>query len=336
MKEALLWEEKPHQTVRCLACQHFCQIAPGRTGVCGARQNQNGRLYSLVYGQAAALGIDPVEKKPLFHFLPGSFAFSFGTLGCNFSCLNCQNWEISQISNQKGREEKLTPPQIISLARQNQCPSIAYTYNEPTVFLEYALTTMKLARRAGLKNIWVSNGFMSSKTLDLILPYLDAVNIDIKSSEESFYQKVCGAKLAPVLKNCQRLVKEGVWLEITTLVIPTLNDKITILNNIASFIKEKLGDASPWHLSAFSPAISWKLKDLPATSPPIIEKARQEALKKGLKYVYAGNLGPSSDDNTLCPVCGQLVVERQGYTVKRFDQSGHCPKCGATIPGRWA
>ena len=344
MKEALLWEEKPHQTVRCLACHQFCQIAPGRTGACGVRQNQNGRLYSLVYARAAALGIDPVEKKPLFHFLPGSFAFSFGTLGCNFSCLNCQNWEISQIRNQKGRVEnysrlfwgeKLTPPQIISLARQNQCPSIAYTYNEPTVFLEYALATMKLARRAGLKNIWVSNGFMSSKTLDLILPYLDAANIDIKSSEENFYQKVCGAKLAPVLKNCQRLVKEGVWLEITTLVIPTFNDKITILNNIASFIKEKLGDASPWHLSAFSPAISWKLKDLPATPPPIIKKARQEALKKGLKYVYAGNLGPSSDDNTLCPVCGQLVVERQGYTVKRFDQSGHCPKCGATIPGRW-
>lgn len=344
MKEALLWEEKPRQTVRCLACHHFCQIAPGRTGVCGVRQNQNGRLYSLVYGQAAALGIDPVEKKPLFHFLPGSFAFSFGTLGCNFSCLNCQNWEISQISNQKGRGEnyshlfwgeKLTPPQIISLARQNQCLSVAYTYNEPTVFLEYALATMKLARRAGLKNIWVSNGFMSSKTLDLILPYLDAVNIDIKSSEENFYQKVCGAKLAPVLENCQRLVKEGVWLEITTLVIPTLNDKITILNNIARFIKEKLGDAVPWHLSAFSPAISWKLKDLPTTSPPIIKKARQEALKKGLKYVYAGNLGPSSADNTFCPVCGQLVVERQGYAVKRFDQNGHCPKCGQKIAGWW-
>jgi len=264
MKEALLWEEKPHQAVCCLACHHFCQIAPGRNGVCGVRQNQNSRLYSLVYGQAAALGSDPVEKKPLFHFLPGSFAFSFGTLGCNFSCLNCQNWEISQLANQKGRVEKysclfwgekLRPPQIISLARQNQCLSIAYTYNEPTVFLEYALKTMKLARRAGLKNIWVSNGFMSSKTLDLILPYLDAVNIDIKSSEEQFYQKVCGAKLAPVLENCQRLVKEGVWLEATTLVIPTLNDKITILNNIASFIKEKLGDIVPWHLSAFSPAI---------------------------------------------------------------------------------
>ena len=344
MKEALLWEEKPHQAVRCLACHHFCQIAPGRTGVCGVRENKNGRLYSLVYGQAAALGSDPVEKKPLFHFLPGSFAFSFGTLGCNFSCLNCQNWEISQLANQKRRVEnyphlfwgeKLRPPQIVGLARQNQCLSIAYTYNEPTVFLEYALATMKLARRAGLKNIWVSNGFMSSKTLDLILPYLDAVNIDIKSSEEQFYQKVCGARLAPVLENCQRLVKEGVWLEATTLVIPTLNDQTATLNNIAGFIKEKLGDAVPWHLSAFSPAISWKLKDLPATSPTTIKKARQEALKKGLKYVYAGNLGPSSGDDTPCPACGRLMVKRRGYEITRFDQNGHCPKCGQKIAGRW-
>ncbi len=344
MKEALAWEEKPRQLIKCLACHHSCQIAPGRVGVCGVRENQDGRLYSLVYGQAAALGIDPVEKKPLFHFLPGSFAFSLGTLGCNFSCLNCQNWEISQLGNQKWKRktysrlfwgEKLTPPQIVNLALQNQCPSIAYTYNEPTVFLEYALETMKLARRAGLKNIWVSNGFMSDKTLDLILPYLDAANIDIKSSEEKFYQQVCGAKLAPVLKNCQRLVKEGVWLEVTTLVIPTLNDKITVLNNIAAFIKEKLGDAVPWHLSAFSPIISWKLKDLPATPPAIIRKARQEALKRGLKYVYAGNLGLSSDDNTLCPACGQLVFKRQGYAVKRFDKNGHCPKCDQKIAGWW-
>ncbi|MBP8591104.1 AmmeMemoRadiSam system radical SAM enzyme [Candidatus Shapirobacteria bacterium] len=344
MKEALLWEEKSNQAVGCFACHHSCQIALGRLGVCGVRENQNGRFYSLVYGRAAALGIDPVEKKPLYHFLPGSFAFSFGTLGCNFSCLNCQNWEISQLSNQKGKKEacsrlfwgeNLAPSQIVILARQNQCLSIAYTYNEPTVFLEYALETMKLARRAGLKNIWVSNGFMSDKTLDLILPYLDAANIDIKSSEEKFYQKVCGAKLAPVLKNCQRLVKEGVWLEVTTLVIPTLSDKMTILNKIADFIREKLGEAIPWHLSAFSPAISWKLKDLPATPPQIIKEARQEALKRGLKYVYAGNLGPSSDDDTLCPACDQLVIKRRGYEIARFDQNGTCPKCGAALPGRW-
>ncbi len=193
MKEAMLYQKLENGKTKCAVCNHRCMIAEGKRGICGVRENQNGRLYSLVYGKAAALAIDPVEKKPLFHFLPGSFAFSFGTLGCNFSCLNCQNWEISQLDNQKGEKraysrlfwgENLTPSQIVSLARQNQCLSIAYTYNEPTVFLEYALETMKLARRAGLKNIWVSNGFMSDKTLDLILPYLDADNIDIKSSEE--------------------------------------------------------------------------------------------------------------------------------------------------------
>jgi pyruvate formate lyase activating enzyme len=298
MKESLLYEKLENRAVKCKTCSHFCLIAPEKRGVCGVRENVDGKLYFLAYGRAIAANIDPVEKKPLYHFLPGTFTFSFATVGCNFRCGNCQNWQISQLPKdpkitremieQSG--EDLPPEKIIELAKENDCPSISYTYTEPTIFLEYALDTMKLAKRAGLKNIWVSNGFMSAETFELVAPYLDAINIDIKSFEEKFYRENCGARLAPVLENCKRAVKNKIWLETTTLIIPTLSDDEEMLEKIAKFIKNELGEKVPWHVSAFSGAISWKLKDLPATPVEGVKKAVEIGERVGLKNVYTGNI----------------------------------------------
>ncbi|MBU4142906.1 AmmeMemoRadiSam system radical SAM enzyme [Patescibacteria group bacterium] len=342
MKECLNYKKISSAILECFNCFHFCRIKEGETGICGVRQNLAGKLYSLVYGQAAAVNVDPVEKKPLFHWLPGSSAYSFGTLGCNFRCANCQNFDIAQIFGLKGKIKEyqeiawgyeLAPGKIIAEALKNKCQSIAYTYNEPTVFLEYALDTMKLARQKNLKNIWVSNGYMSKETLELILPYLDAVNIDIKSFDDKFYQSNCGARLAPVLANCQRLVKEKVWLEITTLVIPTLADDAKMLKKLAKFIKEKLGDFVPWHLSAFSGRISWKLQQLPATPIETIKKVYLIGKEAGLKYVYAGNLWERNLESTFCPRCGEMLIERIGYQIARHDKNGSCFSCGKKIEG---
>ncbi|MBI5254266.1 AmmeMemoRadiSam system radical SAM enzyme [Candidatus Falkowbacteria bacterium] len=294
MKECCEYKTKENGACQCEACNHFCTISDGHVGICRVRQNVKGKLYLLTYGKVAAINIDPIEKKPLFHFLPGSKAFSFGTFGCNFQCANCQNYDIAQISgkdmakNNWGRD--LEPEKIVQLAKSNGCESIAYTYNEPTIFWEYALDTMILARKAGLKNVWVSNGFMSDKVLDAIIPYLDAINVDIKSFDDEFYKTNCRARVQPVLDNCKRLVKAGVWVEITTLVIPTLSDDEQMLRRIARFIKNELGDFVPWHISAFSGAISWKLQYLPDTPVEKIKKVQTIGKEEGLKYVYVGNI----------------------------------------------
>lgn len=340
MREALNYK-KIGDKVECRVCNHFCLISEGRVGICGIRQNINGRLYLLTYGQAAAVNIDPIEKKPLFHFLPGSSTYSVGTLGCNFRCANCQNYDLSQFSRPKGTDTKvhwgldLTPGAIVENALKAKCPSISYTYNEPTVFLEYALETMKLAKVQGLKNVWVSNGFMSPKTLDLILPYLDAINIDIKSFDDKFYQTNCGARLEPVLVNCRRLIKEKIWLEITTLIIPGLSDQEEMLRKIAHFIKHDLGDFVPWHVSAFSGEISWKLKHLPATPSDTIKQAYDIGRQEGLAHVYTGNLWAAETENTFCPACGELAIKRAGYNVERLDNHGNCRACGHKLAGRF-
>ena len=298
MKESILYEKLKGGLVKCKTCSHFCVIAPGKRGICGVRENIDGKLYFLAYGRAIAANIDPVEKKPLYHFLPGTFTFSIATVGCNLRCGNCQNWQISQFPKNtktiRGTIEKsgenLPPKKIVELAKENNYPSISYTYTEPTIFLEYALDTMKLARKAGLKNIWVSNGFMSKETLKLAIPYLDAINIDIKSFDDKFYRENCGARLEPVLENCREIVKKKIWLEITTLIIPTLSDDEKMLKKIAGFIKNELGDFVPWHVSAFSGAISWKLQHLPETPVEKVRKAHEIGKKVGLKYVYTGNI----------------------------------------------
>ncbi|MDD5109679.1 MAG: AmmeMemoRadiSam system radical SAM enzyme [Patescibacteria group bacterium] len=340
--ECRLYRKLDDNFVQCQTCRHACKIRDGSVGVCGVRQNIGGRLQLLVYGKVAAMHVDPIEKKPLFHFLPGSSTFSFGTLGCNFRCDNCHNAELSQMSNAKGRVkdyaklswgESVSPAEIVASAQATQCQSIAYTYNEPTVFFEYALDTMQLARKAGLKNVWVSNGYMSSQTLDAIIPYLDAVNVDIKSGDESFYQKSCGGKLQAILENCQHLVREKIWLEITTLVIPTLSDGAETLAKVAAFIAKELGDFVPWHVSAFSGAISWKLQDLPDTPVKTIQRAYRIGQDAGLEYVYAGNVWDRDTESTRCPQCGKMVIERSGYQVTRHDRDGACPGCKTVLAG---
>jgi len=342
MKECLSYKKINGGAVQCETCHHYCKISEGRTGICGIRQNLNGKLFLLAYGKAAAVNIDPVEKKPLFHFLPGSKIFSIGTLGCNFRCANCQNYDISQIYGFKGRMKEydkfdwghdLSPAEAVKQARAGGCESIAYTYNEPTVFLEYALDTMKSAKKAGLKNVWVSNGFMSDKTLDLIMPYLDAINVDMKSFSDEFYQSNCGARVKPVLDNCRRLVSAGVWTEITTLVIPTLSDSERMLKQVAKFIKNELGDFVPWHVSAFSGAISWKLRHLPDTPLSTIKTAYEIGKSEGLKYVYAGNVRGDDSENTFCPKCRQAIIKRIGYAIERSDKLGSCPYCQEKIAG---
>jgi len=335
MREAIFYTKLKDNFVRCDTCNQRCIIKDGDRGFCGVRKNENGKLILLVYGKAIAINVDPIEKKPLFHFLPGSNALSFGTVGCNFECSFCQNWTISQAPKEKffwhgeniGKE--WLPAKIITDALKQDCQSIAYTYNEPTVFLEYALDTMKLAHEVKLKNIWVSNGYMSPETLSLILPYLDAINIDLKSFSEKFYQEYCGAKFLPVLENIKKIKKAGVWLELTTLLIPNLNDSTPELKKIANFIVNDVGKDTPWHISRFYPA--YKMNALETTDAKLIDKAVKIGKDAGLKYVYAGNLPGSSHENTFCPHCKKIVIERVGYIVRRLDRDGICPYCKTNI-----
>ncbi|OGZ33019.1 MAG: AmmeMemoRadiSam system radical SAM enzyme [Candidatus Portnoybacteria bacterium RBG_13_40_8] len=294
MHEALLYEKQENKKVRCNACNHRCVIAESRRGICGVRENRDGKLYSLVYGKIIAEHIDPIEKKPLYHFMPGSFSLSIATAGCNFRCLHCQNADISQISKQgtgssiQELGENKTPEKIVKHALDNKCPSISYTYTEPTIFVEFALDCMKLAKEEGLRNVWVSNGYMTKETLDLIAPYLDAANIDLKAFSEDFYQQVCGAKLKPILENLIEIKKRRIWLEITTLIIPGKNDSEKELKQIAEFIKKKLGSDTPWHVSRFFPY--YKMKDVPPTPVEKVYQAVEIGKSVGLKYVYAGNV----------------------------------------------
>jgi pyruvate formate lyase activating enzyme len=333
MKEVYLYEKLDNKSARCKNCSHYCVIAPGKRGVCGVRGNINGTLFALNYGKAVSAQLDPVEKKPLFHFLPGTQTLSFATAGCNFICANCQNFGISQEPKKFGTipGQDLPPGQIVALAKENDAPSISYTYVEPTIFSEYALDTMRLARAAGLKNIWVSNGFMSAESREMIIPYLDADNIDIKSFSDEFYKKNCGGRLQPVLDTCVAMKKAGVWLEITTLVIPTLSDDEKMLAEIAGFIARDLGKETPWHVTQFSGAISWKLKHLPETPAKTLAAAHEIGKKAGLKYVYTGNIPGLASDNTFCPKCGALCIERTGYDIKRHDISGKCPACNELL-----
>ena len=293
MHEALLYEKLSEKKIRCNACNHRCIIAQNKRGICGVRENHDGKLYSLVYGKIIAEHIDPIEKKPLYHFMPGSFSLSIATVGCNFRCLHCQNADISQITKEKPEDvkilgEDIKPEKIVQDALDNKCPSISYTYTEPTIFVEYALDCMKLAKENDLRNVWVSNGYMTKDTLDLVGEYLDATNIDLKAFTEEFYQEVCGARLKPVLENLIDIKKRRIWLEVTTLIIPGKNDSEKELKQIAGFIKDELGDDTPWHVSRFFP--HYKMPDVPSTPVEKVYEALEIGEKVGLKYVYPGNV----------------------------------------------
>jgi len=320
-------EQTPYRagkTVQCQNCPHFCVIENGKRGICGVRENQNGKLYSVVYGKPVA-----VEKKPFFHFLPGTHSLSIATVGCQFSCKSCQNWQISQGPKITGKieGENVSPKEIVKIAKKHRLPSISYTYTDPIVFSEYALDTMKIAKKAGLKNTWVSSGFWSKKLFDLISPYLDAANIDLKSFSDNFYKKYCGGRIKPVLDTLKKIKENNIWLEITTLIIPTLNDTEKEFKDIADFIKNKLGSETPWHISQFSGVISWKLQHLPDTPVSTLEKAHQIGIEAGLKYVYTGNVPGLESEDTFCPKCGAKMIERTGYQISRYDKNGKCSKC---------
>ncbi len=344
MKEAINYKKISQNRVECRACCHFCKISENKAGICGVRINRQGKLFSLTWGKIIGGNIDPIEKKPLFHFLPGTKSFSFGSLGCNFRCGNCQNFDISQMYGFKGRTEKykslywgeeVTPKKLVELALSYNCESISYTYNEPTVNVEMALETMIEAKKRGLKNVWVSNGYFSDETFNAVSRYLDAANIDLKSFSDKFYRENCGARLEPVLDNLKKVVKERIWLEVTTLLIPGFTDDDENLHKIAHFIRWELGNFVPWHLSAFSASISWKMKDVPDTRPERVIHAVEIGRRRGLKYVYPGNIPTNSEENTLCPKCGSLVVKRSGFSAERLDKSGKCPDCSFKIPGVW-
>ena len=309
-----MYKKPNNQTTQCQNCAHYCVIEPGKRGICGVRENINGKLYALNYAKLAACNIDPIEKKPFFHFLPGTRSLSIATVGCNLKCLNCQNWDISQEVKETKEipGDYLLPEDIIKIALKNKVPSISYTYTEPAVFSEYALAIMKLAKKKGLKNVWVTNGFWSRELLDWVSPYLDAANVDLKSFSNEFYIKNCGARLQPILDNLKRLKRKNIWLEITTLVIPTLSDSKEMFKDIARFIKQELGNETPWHISQFSGAISWQLKDLPETSVDTLKMAYEIGKETGLKYVYTGNVPGLPTEDTFCPECGTLAIDRTG------------------------
>ena len=334
MREANFYKQAENNAVRCGLCDHKCLIEENNAGICRARKNIKGRLYSLVYGRPAALNVDPIEKKPFFHFLPGSLSYSLGTYGCNFRCLNCQNWDISQKNEIEKAVKALDfvpPEKIIEAALGENCESIAYTYNEPTIFAEYALEIMRLAHKYGLKNIWISNGYMSEECLNSIIPYLDAINVDLKSFDNNFYKKNCSAKLDPILDNLILLKKEQIHLEITTLIIPSLSDGLKMLEKLANFIVTKLDDDTPWHLTKFSADISWRLKNLSSTADDIIYQAYEIGKAAGLKYVYVGNMPGDQKENTYCPKCGELAIRRLNYSVERLDNKGRCPACDRSL-----
>ncbi len=336
MKEALLYEKLKEGKVRCALCAHRCTIKPGRRGICAVRENQGGVLYSLVYGKVISRNIDPIEKKPLFHFLPGSRSYSIATVGCNFRCEHCQNYEISQYPRKRPDVaipgEDATAEQIVEAASAAGCESISYTYTEPTVFLEFALDCARLAREKGIKNAFVSNGYMTPESARLLAPYLDANNIDLKGDEE-FYKAVCHAHVEPV-KATIRLMKElGVWVECTTLVIPGLNDSDRMLGDIAAYIAS-VDPGIPWHVTAFYPA--YLMLDRPPTPVETLRRAREIGLRAGLKYVYEGNVPGEGGENTYCPSCRELLIRRYGYRIEQYGvKDGACGKCSTKLEGLW-
>ena len=335
MKEAMLYSPLGGGKVRCDLCNHRCIISPSKRGICGVRENREGKLYTLVFGRAISLNVDPIEKKPIFHLYPGSTSFSIAAVGCNFRCLQCQNHEISQMPVDQGRIDgsAVAPSKIVSLAKEYRCQSISYTYTEPTIYFEYAYETAMLAREEGIKNIFVTNGYMSEEALRMIQPCLDAANVDLKSFHEKVYKEVCGASLKPVLENLRLMKQMGIWVEVTTLVIPTLNDSDKEFEEIARFILS-LGPEVPWHVSAFYP--TYKMLNLRRTPSSLLHRAREIGMRTGLRYVYCGNIPGGEGEDTFCPQCERKVIERVGFQVTRNDVvKEECPHCHAKIEGIW-
>ncbi len=333
MKEALLYRKMPDQKVHCHLCNHLCRIREGERGICRVRENRQGSLYTLVYRRLISRNVDPIEKKPLFHFAPGSKSFSIATAGCNFRCDFCQNYEISQMPRDQNRivGEEIGPEEIVALAKKTGCRTIAYTYTEPTIYFEYAYDIARRATQGGLKNIFVTNGYMTEEALRTIHPHLHGANVDLKSFREEFYQQRCGAKLEGVLQSLRVMKNLGVWVEITTLLIPGLNDTEEELQDIARFICS-LGPETPWHISRFHPM--YKLLDRSPTSVRLLQQARIIGFEAGLRYVYTGNVPGDSGEDTFCYHCREPLVDRLGFQIlSNRIRENKCFHCGSPIDG---
>jgi len=335
VKEALFYERLEEQEVRCVLCAHRCRIRAGRRGLCGVRENREGILHSLVYGRLVAGTADPIEKKPLFHFLPGSASYSIATVGCTFRCRHCQNADIAQLPQETGAVagRDTSPDQVVERALAQDCRSISYTYTEPTVFFEFALDTACKAREHGLANVFVTNGYFTAEVLETAAPWLDAANVDLKGTA-SFYRKICGARVEPVIETIRLLRERGVWVEVTTLAIPGLNDGPEEIRWIARTLAG-LDPEMPWHVSAFHP--SHRMRDRFPTPPESIERAVAAGREAGIAFVYPGNLPGHPGEQTNCPACGALLIERVGYRIGRNRlRNGRCPDCGRIAAGRWS
>ncbi len=320
--------------IRCTLCPKECWVPKGGRGYCGVRENQGGKYYSLVYGNPCAVHTDPIEKKPLFHVLPGTFAYSIATVGCNFDCKYCQNWQISQANPEDTHSIDLPPAQVVRLAAKSGCRSIAYTYTEPSIFFEYMYDTSILAKEKGILNVYHSNGYINQKPLRELCPYMDAANIDLKGFTEKFYKDLSEGELEPVLDTLVTLRSEGVHLELTNLVVPTKNDDMKTIKEMCLWIRDELGPDVPLHFSRFSPM--YKLRNLPPTPVKTLEEARRTAMDLGLEYVYVGNVSRNPGENTYCPQCKKLVIGRIGYTLTEMNiKDGKCKFCGHPIPGIW-
>lgn len=332
-KEALFYERLPKDFVQCYLCNQRCKIAESKYGFCGVRQNIGGRLYTQVYGEVIASHVDPIEKKPLYHFLPGTAAYSIATIGCNFRCSFCQNWQISQksssISGGAIKAHALKPEDVVKEALKNKCKSISYTYTEPTVFFEYCYDTAVIAKKEGLCNTFVTNGYMTKEALDTIRPYLDAANVDLKFFRDETYKSVCNGRLEPVLESIRYMKKLGIWVEVTTLVVPGLNDSEEELGDIAEFIAE-VGVEVPWHISRFHP--DYRYTEAEPTPMETLHKTEEIAKAAGLRYVYIGNILESAD--TYCRNCGEVIISRGYMYVARSKLNGNkCPKCSTPLEG---
>ncbi len=337
IREASLYEKLENKLVKCNLCPRRCYIKNDSRGFCGVRENRDGTLYALTFGKLTALNVDPIEKKPFFNFWPGSLAFSISSVGCSFACPWCQNWSISQARPEEVPMENVEPEEVVRLAKRYNCKSIAYTYNEPIIWFEYVVETARIAKKEGILNLLVTNGYATEEAVEEFSPYIDAANVDIKAFNPNFYLKYCKARMEDVLNAVEKMVTKGWHVELTYLIIPTLNDNFEEINGLIKWIKERLGPDIPLHFSRFYPM--YKMTHLPSTSVEAIAKAREMALKEGLRYVYAGNIPGHEGENTYCPKCGFLLVKRLGFDVLKWSLTDKmtCPKCGekVAIKGRY-
>ena len=332
-KEAYHYK-KLANSVQCQLCPNECVLGEGDRGFCRVRVYKDNKLYTLAYGNPCSVHVDPIEKKPLYHYLPTTGAFSIATAGCNFRCLNCQNWSISQFRPEDTQNYDLMPESVVLAAQQNNCQSIAYTYSEPSVFYEYMLDTSILANNVGIKNLWITNGYMNEKPLREFCKYLGAANVDLKGFDDNFYIKVCSGRRDPVLRTLKILKEEKRWFEVTNLMVPTLSDDLDKVREMSQWLYKNIGADYPLHFSRFHP--QYKLTHLPPTPVEVLESGRKIAMDEGVKFVYIGNVPGHEAQNTYCPKCGKIVIEREGYNVDMSNfENGACKSCGEEINGIW-